>query len=224
MHFWNMKLDTFISVMHLNPTWVWKSGALHNEHVQYILWLFLTSISVIKLFQNAWVPLELSGSVILICCLFSNSSFVIGILGIKLSWFQTVWGYVIVGSYLVERGNGSRGVAAEAIASLDCGDGALEVGAVQQLGELQQSVAQDEQLGHTDSTVALQCPGIMKVTTDILACKKINKGRTEMYNFNRFSWTLNCLTAASYSWVYIKYVWCHRNPADLWATEMLAVF
>jgi len=55
--------------------------------------------------------------------------------------------YVIVGSYLIERGNGSRGVAAEAIAPLDRGDGALEVGAVQQLRELQEAVAQDEQLG-----------------------------------------------------------------------------
>lgn len=60
-------------------------------------------------------------------------------------------GYVIVGSYLVERGNGSRGVAAEAIASLDRGDGALEVGTVQQLRELQHSVAQDEQLGQIES-------------------------------------------------------------------------
>ena len=55
----------------------------------------------------------------------------------------------------MERGNSSRGVAAEAIASLDSGDDALEVGAVQQLRELQQSVAQDEQLRRTDSTVAL---------------------------------------------------------------------
>lgn len=145
----------FICVMHFNSTWVWKSGALWDEHVQYILSLFLTPVSVIKLFQNARVPLELSGSVILICCLFSNSSFVIGTLEIKLSWSQSVWGYVIVGSYLVERGNSSRGVAAEAIASLDSGDDALEVGAVQQLRELQQSVAQDEQLRRTDSTVAL---------------------------------------------------------------------
>lgn len=57
-----------------------------------------------------------------------------------------VWGYVIFGSYLVERGNGSRGVAAEAIASLDCGDDALEVSTVQQLGELQEAVAQDKEL------------------------------------------------------------------------------
>lgn len=56
---------------------------------------------------------------------------------------------VVVGSYLVERGNHSRGVAAEAIAFLDGGDGALEVGAVHQLGELQEAVAQDEQLGQT---------------------------------------------------------------------------
>lgn len=62
-----------------------------------------------------------------------------------------MWGYVIVGSYLVERGNGSWGVAAEAIASLDCGDGALEVSTVQQLRELQEAVAQDKQLGQTDS-------------------------------------------------------------------------
>lgn len=39
----------------------------------------------------------------------------------------------------MERGNGSRGVAAEAIAFLDCADDALEVGAVQQLRELQEA-------------------------------------------------------------------------------------
>lgn len=48
----------------------------------------------------------------------------------------------------MQRGNGSRGVAAEAVASLDCADGALEVGAVQQLGQLQEAVAEHEQLGH----------------------------------------------------------------------------
>lgn len=56
-------------------------------------------------------------------------------------------GYVCVGSHLVERGNGSRGVAVQAVAPLDGGDGTLEVRAVQQLRELQEAVAQDEQLG-----------------------------------------------------------------------------
>lgn len=93
-----------------------------------------------------------SGSEIMICCLFSNSSSVIGSLEINLPRPQTVWGCVIVGFYLVERGNGSWGVAAEAIASLDCGDDALEVSGVQQLGELQEAVAQHEQLGQTDNT------------------------------------------------------------------------
>lgn len=51
----------------------------------------------------------------------------------------------------MERGNGSRGVATEAIASLDRGDGTLEVSAVQQLRELQEAVAQDEQLGQDDT-------------------------------------------------------------------------
>lgn len=49
-------------------------------------------------------------------------------------------------SYLIQRGNGSWGVAAEAVASLDGWDGALEVGAVEQLRKLQEAVAQDEQL------------------------------------------------------------------------------
>lgn len=49
----------------------------------------------------------------------------------------------------MQGGNGSRGVAAEAVASLDCGDDALEVGAVEQLGELQEAVAQDEELAGT---------------------------------------------------------------------------
>lgn len=57
-----------------------------------------------------------------------------------------MWGYVIVGAYLMQRGNGSWGVAAEAITSLNCGDDALEVSAVEQLGELQEAVAQDEEL------------------------------------------------------------------------------
>lgn len=60
-------------------------------------------------------------------------------------------GYVCVGSHLVERGNGSRGVAVQAVAPLDGGDGTLEVRAVQQLRELQEAVAQDEQLGGGDS-------------------------------------------------------------------------
>lgn len=53
---------------------------------------------------------------------------------------------VSFGSHLIEGGDGSRRVAAEAVAPLDGGDDALEVGAVQQLGELQEAVAQDEEL------------------------------------------------------------------------------
>ena len=47
----------------------------------------------------------------------------------------------------MEGGQGSGGGAAEPEAPLYGGDGALEVGAVEQLGELQQAVAQHEQLG-----------------------------------------------------------------------------
>lgn len=53
---------------------------------------------------------------------------------------------VSFGSHLIEGGDGSRWVAAEAVAPFDGGDDALEVGAVQQLGELQEAVAQDEEL------------------------------------------------------------------------------
>lgn len=48
--------------------------------------------------------------------------------------------------YLIEGGKRSCRVAAEAIASLDCGDDALEVSTVQQLRQLQKTMAQDEQL------------------------------------------------------------------------------
>lgn len=48
--------------------------------------------------------------------------------------------------YLIEGGKRSCRVAAEAIASLNCGDDALEVGAVQKLRQLQKTMAQDEQL------------------------------------------------------------------------------
>lgn len=48
--------------------------------------------------------------------------------------------------YLIEGGKRSCRVAAEAIASLNCGDDALEVSTVQQLRQLQKAVAQDEQL------------------------------------------------------------------------------
>lgn len=81
---------------------------------------------------------------------------------------------------LVERGNGSRGVAAEAIAFLDCGDGALEVGAVQQLGELQEAVAQHKQLGQTNSTGGLSLNYVAE--NIMLAYEKIE---------------IVCLTAAS---------------------------
>lgn len=50
----------------------------------------------------------------------------------------------------MQRGNGSWGVAAETIASLNCGDDALEVSAVEQLGELQEAMAQDEELEYKE--------------------------------------------------------------------------
>lgn len=53
-------------------------------------------------------------------------------------------------SHLVQRRDGSRRVAAEAVAALHGGDDALEVGAVEQLGELQEAVAQHEELGDTE--------------------------------------------------------------------------
>lgn len=46
----------------------------------------------------------------------------------------------------MQRRDGSRRVAAEAVAPLHGGDDALEVGAVEQLGELQEAVAQHEEL------------------------------------------------------------------------------
>lgn len=49
----------------------------------------------------------------------------------------------------MQRRDGSRRVAAEAVAPLHSGDDALEVGAVEQLGELQEAVAQHEELGDT---------------------------------------------------------------------------
>lgn len=49
-------------------------------------------------------------------------------------------------THLVQWGDGSWWVAAETEAALDGGDGAFEVGAVEELRELQQSMAQDEQL------------------------------------------------------------------------------
>lgn len=113
-----------------------------KEHVPYILVLFLTLCFCDKTVSKYPVQRGLTGSVILICGLFSDSFFVVDILEIN----PSLWGYVFVGSYLVQRGNGSWGVAAEAVASLDCSDGALEVGAVEQLRELQEAMAQDEQL------------------------------------------------------------------------------
>lgn len=71
MHTWNNR-KTFISC----NTCKSHLSTLRDEQVQYILWLFLTPPICNKLFQNTW--LELWGSVILICFLFFNSSFVIG--------------------------------------------------------------------------------------------------------------------------------------------------
>lgn len=58
--------------------------------------------------------------------------------------------FSLSGSHLVQRRDGSRRVAAEAVAALHGGDDALEVGAVEQLGELQEAVAQHEELGDTE--------------------------------------------------------------------------
>lgn len=50
----------------------------------------------------------------------------------------------------MQRRDSSRRVAAEAVAPLYGGDDALEVGAVEQLGELQEAVAQHEELVDTE--------------------------------------------------------------------------
>lgn len=49
-------------------------------------------------------------------------------------------------TYLIKGRERSCRVAAEAIASLNCGDDALEVSAVKQLRQLQKAVAYNEQL------------------------------------------------------------------------------
>lgn len=51
--------------------------------------------------------------------------------------------------YLVQGGQRACRVAAQAVASLNRGDDALEVSAVEQLGELQKTMAQDEELANT---------------------------------------------------------------------------
>lgn len=48
--------------------------------------------------------------------------------------------------YLMEGRDGSWGEAIQAIASLDCGDGALEVRAIQELSELEQAMTQHKDL------------------------------------------------------------------------------
>lgn len=165
--------------MDLNVREQKNSSTLQDEYVAYILLLFL---SVIKQFQNTGVWPQSSGSVILISCLFSSSSFVIGSLEINLSW--SVWGYVIVGSYLVERGNGSWGVAAEAVAPLDCGDDALEVSAVQQLGKLQEAMAQDKQLWKTDKQLKMLRAFLVR-NRNIGMWRIHTVGTTEMSNLKR---------------------------------------
>lgn len=50
------------------------------------------------------------------------------------------------GHYLIEGRQQSRGLAGEAEAFLHCGDGALEVAGDHELRQLQQAVAQDEEL------------------------------------------------------------------------------
>lgn len=54
-------------------------------------------------------------------------------------------------AYLIQAGNETRGRTGEAKALLDGGEAALEVGAVQELGELQEAMAEHEHLGrHRD--------------------------------------------------------------------------
>lgn len=54
-------------------------------------------------------------------------------------------------TYLIQAGNETRGGTGEAEALLDGGEAALEVGTVQELGELQEAMAEHEHLGrHRD--------------------------------------------------------------------------
>lgn len=52
----------------------------------------------------------------------------------------------------MEGRDGSWGEAVQAIASLDCGDGALEVRAIQELSELEQAMTQHKELQEERAT------------------------------------------------------------------------
>lgn len=60
-------------------------------------------------------------------------------------------------AYLVQAGNETRGRTGEAKALLDGGEAAFEVGAVQELAELQKAVAEHEHLW--EDTLAREDPG-----------------------------------------------------------------
>lgn len=60
-------------------------------------------------------------------------------------------------AYLIQAGNETRGRAGEAKALLDGGEAALEVGAVQELAELQKAMAEHEHL--REDTSAAEDPG-----------------------------------------------------------------
>ena len=58
---------------------------------------------------------------------------------------------------LIQAGNETRGRTGEAKALLDGGEAAFEVGAVQELAELQKAMAEHEHLG--EDTLACEDPG-----------------------------------------------------------------
>lgn len=60
-------------------------------------------------------------------------------------------------AYLIQAGNETRGRTGEAKALLDGGEAAFEVGAVQELAELQKAMAEHEHLG--EDTLAREDPG-----------------------------------------------------------------
>ena len=83
MHIYNLKVEKKIHLCCRHECQRTKnSSTLQDEYLVYILLLFL---SVMKQFQNTGVWPQSSGSVILISCFFSSSSFVISSLEINLS-------------------------------------------------------------------------------------------------------------------------------------------
>lgn len=60
--------------------------------------------------------------------------------------------YLWCDQYLMEGRDGSWGETVQAIASLDCGDGALEVRAIQELSELEQAMTQHKDLQEERAT------------------------------------------------------------------------